>query len=78
MSTRKTHHVVPNPKGGWDVKKGGAVRASVHRETKQEAESAGRKISQNQGTEFVVHGKDGVIQRSDSHGRDPNPPKDKK
>jgi len=25
---RKTHHVVPNPSGGWSVKKGGASRAS--------------------------------------------------
>ena len=78
MATRKSHHVVPNSGGGWDVKKGGAQRASVHRETKREAEAAGRKISQNQGTEFVIHGRDGVIQRSDSHGHDPNPPKDKK
>ena len=26
----KSHHVVPNPDGGWDVKKGGAERASGH------------------------------------------------
>lgn len=74
---RKTHHVVPNPKGGWDVKKGGAQKASGHFATKKEAENAGREISRNQGTEFVIHGKDGVIQRSDSHGPDPNPPKDR-
>ncbi|MDC7236773.1 MAG: DUF2188 domain-containing protein [Sphaerochaetaceae bacterium] len=31
MAKQKTHHVVPNKdKGGWDVKKGGASRASVH------------------------------------------------
>lgn len=78
MATRKSHHIVPNPGGGWDVKKGGAQRASVHCGTKNEAETAGRKISQNQGSEFVIHGRDGVIQRSDSHGHDPNPPKDKK
>jgi hypothetical protein len=75
---RKTHHVVPNPSGGWNVKKGGAERASGHFDTKAEAEQAGRVISRNQGTEFVIHGKDGVIQRSDSHGNDPNPPKDKR
>jgi uncharacterized protein YdaT len=78
MATRKSHHVVPNSQGGRDVKKGRAERASIHRETKQEAVDDGRKISQNQGTEFVIHGKDGVIQRSDSHGHDPNPPKDKR
>jgi hypothetical protein len=76
MAKRNTHHVVPNSKGGWDVKKGGAQRASGHFDTKKEAEAAGREISRNQGTEFVIHGKDGVIRRSDSHGHDPNPPKD--
>lgn len=75
---RRTHHVVPNPNGGWDVKKGGAERASIHRDTKAEAERAGREISQNQRTEFVIHGRDGVIQRSDSHGGDPCPPRDQR
>ena len=39
------------------------------------AVEAGRKISQNQGTEFYIHGKDGKIQNKDSHGNDPYPPK---
>lgn len=73
---RRTHHVVPAPQGGWNVKKGGAERASGHYDTKQEAERAGRQISRHQGTELVIHGRDGVIQRSDSHGNDPCPPKD--
>lgn len=72
---RKTHHVVPDPKGGWNVKRGGASRASKHFSTKKDAEQYGRKVSQNQRTEFVIHGKDGKIQRSDSHGNDPYPPK---
>ena len=76
--SRKTHHVVHNPNGGWDVKKGGAQRASIHTDTKQQAEQAGRIISRNQGSEFVIHGLNGRIQRSDSHGNDPNPPKDSK
>lgn len=75
---RKSHHVVPNSNGGWDVKKGGAQRASIHTNTKAEAERAGREISRNQSSEFVIHGLNGRIQRSDSHGNDPNPPKDKK
>lgn len=74
---RKSHHVVPNPKGGWDVKRGGGERASVHTDTKQNAIDAGRQISRSQGSELVIHGRDGVIQRSDSHGNDPCPPKDK-
>lgn len=76
MTLRKTHHVLPNPGGGWDVKKGGSGRASKHFPTKKEAEKWGREVSKNQGTELVIHGKDGKIQRSDSHGNDPCPPKD--
>lgn len=71
MAKKGTHHVVHNKKGGWDVKKGGSSRASGHYVTKKEAEKAGREISRNQGTEFYVHGKDGKIQRKDSHGNDP-------
>jgi Uncharacterized protein conserved in bacteria (DUF2188) len=70
-----SHHVLPNPSGGWDVKRGGASRASVHTDTKQEAISLGRVISRNQGTEFRIHNKDGRIASSDSHGNDPNPPR---
>ena len=72
---RKTHHVVHNPNGGWDVKRGGAQRSSGHFDTKAEAIDAGRQISVNQGTEFLIHGLDGRIQSSDSHGNDPFPPK---
>lgn len=78
MAKRKTHHVVPNADGGWDVKKGGAKRSSGHYDTKRDAEQAARTISRNQGTELVIHGRDGKIQRTDSHGNDPNPPKDTK
>lgn len=72
---RSTHHVVHNPNGGWDVKRGGAQRASGHYSTKQQAVDAGRKISQNQKTEFMIHGLNGKIQSADSHGHDPNPPR---
>lgn len=78
MSMKKgpaTHHVVPNPKGGWDLKRGGSDRATSHHETKREAVDAGRKISRVQGTELRIHNKDGRIAGSDSHGGDPYPPK---
>jgi len=73
---RRTHHIVPNPKGGWNVKRGGGTRAIIHTDTKAEAERIGRKISQNRGTEFIIHGLNGRIQRADSHGNDPCPPRD--
>ncbi|MDR6310148.1 DUF2188 domain-containing protein [Pacificitalea manganoxidans] len=71
----KTHHVVPNPAGGWDVKRGGASRASSHHETKQDAVDRGREISRNQQSELRIHNRDGRIASSDSHGGDPFPPK---
>jgi len=73
--SRKEHHVVPNSNGGWDVKRNGAERASVHTDTKQQAIDRGREISRNQRSEFIVHNKDGQISGSDSHGNDPCPPK---
>ena len=73
---RQTHHIVPSSKGGWDIKRGGARRSSGHFETKMEAVNVGRIISRNQKTELVIHGKNGIIQSSDSHGHDPCPPKD--
>lgn len=74
----KTHHVVPSPNGGWNVKKGGAEKASKHFDKKEQAVSYGRQISKKQESELVIHGKDGRIQNPDSHGNDPMPPKDKK
>ncbi len=76
MAKRKTTHVVPNSDGGWDIRQGGGQRSSGHFETKQDAEARAREISRNQGSELVIHGKDGKIQRTDSHGNDPCPPKD--
>jgi hypothetical protein len=71
----KTHHVVPNPSGGWDVKRGGGSRASSHHDTKRDAIGRGREISRNQSTELRIHNRDGRIASSDSHGNDPHPPK---
>lgn len=74
----ESHHVVPSPNGGWNIKRGGASRSSGHFDTKQDAVNRGRDISRNQGTELRIHNRDGKIARSDSHGNDPCPPKDKK
>jgi len=70
-----TRHVVPNPEGGWDSKKGGAERASKHFDKKQDAVDYSRELSKKQKTELVIHKKDGKIQRKDSHGNDNFPPK---
>ena len=73
---RKEHHVVPNPDGGWDVKRNNVGRASAHTDTKDQAVHIGRTISQNQKTELVIHNKNGKISNPDSHGNDPCPPRD--
>lgn len=66
-----SHHVVPNPNGGWDIKRGGGERSIKHFDIKQDAVDTARKISQNQETELVIHNKDGQIGKKDSHGNDP-------
>jgi hypothetical protein len=78
MAKNNQHHVQPHTGGGWEVKRSGDDRASHVLDTKKEAEKVGRQISQNQDTELVIHKQDGTIERKDSHGHDPNPPKDKK
>ncbi|ENU21403.1 hypothetical protein F994_00110 [Acinetobacter bohemicus ANC 3994] len=69
-SKGNTRHVVPHS-DGWANKKGGAERASSVYSTKREAEAAAREQSKREGSELVVHGQNGQIQRKDSHGNDP-------
>jgi beta-galactosidase GanA len=74
-------HVVASPKGGWDVKKPGSSRVSVHADTQQEAVARARDIVRNQGGgEVRIHGRDGKIRDSDTiaPGNDPHPPRDKR
>jgi hypothetical protein len=76
---KNVRHVVKNPKSGWDVKAGGAKRASAHEKTQSAAEKTAKKIVGNAGGgEVVIHGEDGRIRDKDTvaPGRDPNPPKD--
>ena len=74
---RKERHVVSNPDGGWDSKREKAQRASKHFETKKEAMDWSRQKSKTEGSELIPHKMNGRIQNPDSHGNDPNPPKDK-
>ena len=79
MAASNNRHVVPNAKGGWDVKAPGSERASAHATTQAQAERRAKEIVSNLGGgEVRVHGKDGRIRDSDTvaPGRDPNPPRD--
>lgn len=74
-------HVVPNPEGGWEIKKPGASRSSGREKTQADAIKRAKEIVANQGGgEVRVHGCDGKIRDSDTvpPGRDPFPPHDTK
>jgi hypothetical protein len=71
----KNYHVVPDPKGGWNVKGAGATRSSAHTDTQKEAISRGRDLSIKSGGELNIHGTDGRIREKSSYGNDPHPPK---
>ena len=76
---KNNRHVVPNPDGGWDVKKPGADRASSHHRTQREAEQRAKEIVRNAGGgEVRIHDRKGQIRDSDTvaPGNDPHPPKD--
>jgi len=78
---RNERHVVPNPSGGWDVKKPHADRSSGHFDTQADAQARAHEIVQNSGGgEVVTHGRDNLIRDSDTvpPGNDPFPPRDKK
>lgn len=66
-----TTHVVPAQQGGWNVKQGGAQRATGHFDTKADAVAAARVSSRARESELKIHNLDGKIAQSDSHGNDP-------
>lgn len=77
MGRKKDIHVVPHT-GGWATRKEGAERAGGVYDTKAEALDRGREQARREQVELVVHGRTGRIQDSDSYGRDPYPPRDRK
>lgn len=77
--TKRDYHVIPNKdRGGWDVRREHAERASAHYDRKSDAMERGRDLAREHKTELVEHGRNGRIQDSDSYGNDPNPPRDGK
>jgi len=74
---KKDIHVVPH-RDGWATKKEGADKAGSVSPTKSKAMERAREQAKRERVEVVEHGKDGKIKDSDSYGRDPKPPKDRK
>ena len=63
MDRKQAHHVLPNKKGGWDIKKESSSKISAHFTTRERAIAAARIISQMEGTDLLIHGKGGEIER---------------
>lgn len=77
--SKERRHVVPNPDGGWDVRKPGASRASAHERTQADAEARAKEIVGHVGGgEVRIHGRDGRIRDSDTvaPGNDPRSSRD--
>jgi len=76
--SRNERHIVPNPDGGWDIKKPGADRSSGHFDRQSDAVERAKEILGNDGGgEAVIHREDGKIRDSDTvfPGNDPFPPR---
>jgi uncharacterized protein (DUF362 family) len=62
----------------WGVRGEGNSRDTSHHGTQADAIDSVRDIARNQGSEVVIHDRQGRIRDRDSYGNDPNPPKDRK
>ena len=71
--SKLNQHVVPRG-DSWAVKGAGNQKATSLHPTQQAAADAARGIARNQGSELLIHGRDGRIRERNSYGRDPFPP----
>ena len=74
--SRKVYDVSQRPDDKWQGKARGGERASVVRETKEQAVKDTTRIAKNQDpSQVVIHKTDGKIQEERTFGKDPFPPK---
>jgi uncharacterized protein YdaT len=74
MGKGNNQHVVRR-EDGWAVRGEGNKRETVHTDTQSEANERATEIAKNQGSEVLIHGRDGKIRERNSYGNDPFPPK---
>ncbi|MEE9363137.1 MAG: DUF2188 domain-containing protein [Cellulophaga sp.] len=72
--SKKNQHVVPSGKN-WAVKGAGNSKATKIVQTQKEATTIAREIAKNQGSEMLIHGRNGQIRERNTYGNDPFPPK---
>lgn len=70
---KKNQHVIPRD-GSWAVRSAGSTRASSTHATQKAAIQKARQKAQKQGSEMIIHGRDGKIRDRSSYGSDPHPP----
>lgn len=73
MTKKKNQHVVRR-ENGWAVRGEGNSRDTAHTNTQQEAIERAKQIAQREGSEVIIHGRDGKIRERNSYGNDPYPP----
>ena len=74
-------HVVPTQTASgrkFTIKEAGKDQPLIRPTTQERAIERGRPIAQENQSELVIHRPNGQIRNSDSHGHDPNPPRDRK
>ncbi len=71
----KAQHVAPNPRGGWSVRKTGAIRAGRVFRTESEAMRYAREKASEERSDLFVHRDDGTVRSMDRYGSEPSPRK---
>jgi hypothetical protein len=71
---KRNQHVIPQG-DGWAVKGADAQKATRLVSTQKQAIDLARAIARNQKSELIIHSSNGQINRRDSYGNDPFPPK---
>jgi len=61
-------HVIKNPKGGWDARKGSRVLSTSR--TQANAIKKGKARAVTDRVDLVIHGRDGKIRSKDSYGNE--------
>ncbi len=75
MAKRTVPYVSPSKRGGWNVKKQGAQRASRHFDRKTDAVDYGSHIAKQTGLgQLKIQKQDGQFQTEYTYGKDPFPP----
>ncbi|MGB4596140.1 MAG: DUF2188 domain-containing protein [Anaerolineaceae bacterium] len=76
MATKKPNIWITPHNNGWAVKREGGKRSSILTDTKTEAEKFGRDLGKKEHVEVIIQRKNGTVQKRESYGHDPFPPKD--